>query len=156
MKTVTVLLAAIVAILVSAASATAAETPPQDSVRAHFTEPDGRRIEVNAHSNSDGTNPWGHITVNFHPDEKVIEHFEVTCVAVLGNRATVIGELKQVSPPRFSTAVTGVVVWVTDNEALGVPDQYAYNLVPPPAVCQPITFPLFPLPNGNIDVRDAS
>lgn len=150
----TALITAIAGILIAAASATASASPAQDSVRGHITEPDGRRIEFNAHSNPDGTDPWGHIAVNFHPDENVIEHFDVTCVAVLGNRATIIGELKHVSPPGFATAVTGVVVWVTDNEALGIPDEYAYNLVPPPAPCQPIVFPLFPLLTGKIEVRD--
>lgn len=129
-----------------------AATPARDSARGRIVEPDGRTIKFNARSQADGPNPSGRITVDFRPDEQVVLRFDVTCLAVLGNRATVIGRLKRTKPRKFPTAITGIVLWVVD----GVPDRYEYSfLTSGGAVCQPISAPFFPVTRGKIRVRDA-
>jgi hypothetical protein len=134
-----------------------ARSPTRDLARGRIVEPDQRTIRFNARSQADGTRARGRITVDFRPDERVVERFRVTCLAVSGNRATVIGQLERVKPKKFPTAVTGIVLWLADNDAAGAPDRYEYQLLTTRnAVCQPIAAPFFPVTRGKIKIRDAS
>jgi hypothetical protein len=121
----------------------------------HISEPDGRKIDFSAHRAADGSNVFGHVTLNFRPDENVSEHFEVTCLVTLGNESVISGIISHVAPPTFPTAVAGVVVWANDNDALGTPDTYDYvlTLAPPPCL---VPSPVYtPVLQGGISVFDA-
>lgn len=132
-----------------------ARAQSQDYTIGHFREPDGRKLDFTAHSDADGSNPFGNVTINFRPDQNVSEHFAVTCLVTLGNESVISGVISHVAPPTFSTPVAGVVVWSNDNDALGSPDTYDYvlTLAPPPCL---VPSPAFtPVLQGDIDVFDA-
>jgi len=127
----------------------------QDYTIGHLTEPDGRTLDFSAHSAADGSNPFGHVTINFRPDENVSEYFEVSCLVTLGNESVISGVISHVAPPTFPTPVAGVVVWSNDNDAFGSPDTYDYvlTLAPPPCL---VPSPAFtPVLHGDINVFDA-
>jgi len=134
---------------------TGALAQPQDSTTGHITEPDGRKIDLTAQSAADGSNPSGLVKINFRPDEKVTEYFDVTCLVTHGTESVISGTISHVSPPSVQTPVGGVIFWSNDNGAFGTPDTYGYvlTLAPPPcSVPSPAVIPVF---QGNISVFDA-
>jgi hypothetical protein len=126
-----------------------------DLARGRIVEPDGRTIKFNARSNADGTNPRGRMSVDFRPDERIVESFKVTCLAVRANRATIIGTFKRAKPRGFRTPVSGLVLWVEDRP--GAADRYEYQLLVPPihGICQSLTVsPFLSVFKGHLTVRD--
>jgi hypothetical protein len=147
----------VVLILTAIVAGPAVAQSAQDSVRGVVVEPDGRVFTFNATSNFDGTDPSGSISLHFFPDEHVIESFSVSCLNVQGNVAEIGGTFIGTSPPHFSTPVRGIVVFVGDNSASGLPDTYEYALTPAPVTSCPFSEQGFNnVTRGVIAISDAT
>ena len=159
MRRLVILLAASSLLLVTAAPASASQTPVgRDSVRGNATHLGADppfpsiTVRIRASSDADGANPRGVVTIRV-PDIGQQRRGNVTCLNVHGNTATIGIEIVKAEDP----AVVGKgELWnVVDNGGSG--DQIAgFALTDtPPTVCPPLSFSV-PVVSGDYQVFDAT
>jgi hypothetical protein len=116
----------------------------------------------NAQSNFNGSEPSGHavfVEPDQDPDQKIVGR--VTCLSVIGNQATISGDVTDVTPGTFpGFAIRSFIIRAVDNTEVGLPDQIDYffssGLPPPPPSCGAFTFFPSPIVDGQIVVKDAT
>lgn len=89
--------------------------------------------------------------------------FEVTCMTTVGHLAAIGGRTTHLSvlgfPAYNPQNFPGMLFYVEDNQALGIPDEISYEfpLATVPTICPPPNPAIsqFPLTNGNINVVDS-
>jgi hypothetical protein len=151
-----------VAVLVLAAIPTLATAkhspgkgPKHDLVvgSARFTTPVAS-VRINAKSGPNGENPRGHF---FLKEGGFQFRGSVTCVHVVGNRASVGGRVTKSSGAGGPAVGSGFVQFTEDNGSPGRNDrsQTAFVATPPMACPAPVT-PAFVLSQGNYVVKDAT
>jgi hypothetical protein len=151
-----------VAVLVLAAIPTLATAkhspgkgPKHDLVvgSARFTTPVAS-VRINAKSGPNGENPRGHF---FLKEGGFQFRGSVTCVHVVGNRASVGGRVTKSSGAGGPAVGSGFVQFTEDNGSPGRNDrsQTAFVATPPMACPAPVT-PAFVLAQGNYVVKDAT
>jgi hypothetical protein len=115
-----------------------------------------KEAHVNAMSSPSGGNPQGHFYLEAaNPSFGDLDvRGRVTCLQVIGNRATVGGVIERSKDPSFPTG-TGILLWVRDDDE-GVGDGVDYTLVDSPLQeCQGFNEPIEPINQGNFLVHDA-
>jgi hypothetical protein len=151
-----------VALAVSAANATHGNgtDPNHDFVNGSVIQVSGgvaiHKVHVNAKSAPDGSQAQGMMFVRSKgPIDDIDVNADVTCLNVVGNSATIGGEVTRSNHPAFPVG-SGIVIDVTDNGEPG--DQDAWLLSPertPPEIC-PEPIPLTREESrGNFVVHDA-
>jgi hypothetical protein len=154
-----------VALAVSAANATHSKGtgPNYDFVNGSgifdFLEGGTQKLHVNAKSAADGSQPQGKVFVQskgnspagFDVDLKV----DVTCFHVVGNSASIGGEVTRSNSPDFPVG-SGALIFVTDNGEPGDQDSFFGNRTEtPPEVC-PAPEPRSSENSGDFIVHDAT
>jgi hypothetical protein len=142
----------------AALAPTVAAAPPKDLVTGGGITSVGTHMGFVAHSDANGANPGGHVTLKNHPLETERKGV-VVCLRVEGNRAVIGIELRNSNQYPSSDPFRTFVVEDNGNPSTGVPDQIreiSTGAVRPdcsdPAEVIP---PTFQLRNGNIVVRNA-
>ena len=143
---------------------TASAAPPNDSAigsgKVAVLGGTAASFSLSAHSGPQGEDAKGNLNfrdISFNvPGSAEKATATVTCLAVSGNRAAIVGEFKKDTPfPGFPFAV----IVVEDNGEPGgaVPDRglaLGFRISPP---CQDVlSFFTQPLEQGNVVVRDAA
>ena len=120
-------------------------------------------FSFNAQSNFNGTGASGNVSfTNTNTDPNQTFKGRVTCLQVIGNQASMSGDITDVQgfPPGFTA--TAFVLRATDSGKFGTtPDMVEYFFLstpPPPAPGCLGTFTLFPFPiqSGEIVIKDSN
>jgi hypothetical protein len=152
----------VLGVSVAYATHSSGKGPNQDLVsgtgHARFSEEFDIDVHVNAKSGPSGEDPQGHFFftgVSSFGSADI--RGDVTCLNVVGNRATIGGEITQsrVDNPSFEEG-EGVLIFVEDNGEPGkANDMLELFAEPtPPTVCPPPE-PDFAITGGNYIVHDA-
>jgi hypothetical protein len=119
-----------------------------------------RQFSFSARVNSDGTVQGSGILHNPSFDPKYDVHFDITCLQIVGNRASFGGSIKKTSDPVFNDEFDAAFFTVFDNGEPGggsdtISEVFFDNVVEPSA-CQFIgadDFPQIPIESGNVQVN---
>ena len=119
-----------------------------------------RQFSFNARVGSDGTVSGSAIIHNPSFDPKYDAHFDISCLQIVGNRASFGGSVKKTSDPVFNDEFDAAFFTVFDNGEPGngkdtISEIFFDNVVEPSA-CQFIganDFPQIPIESGNVQVR---
>lgn len=119
-----------------------------------------RQFSFSARINSDGTVSGNAIIHNPSFDPKYDAQFEITCLQIVGNRASFGGSVRKTSDPVFNDEFDAAFFTVFDNGEPGndndtISEVFFDNVVEPSA-CQFIgadDFPQIPIESGNVQVR---
>ena len=112
------------------------------------------QVQINTLADASGANPRGHLTARIKT-LGVMDRARVTCLSVLGNRATIGTEIVKSNNPALEGQ--GQLWSVVDNGQTGGTDRIAgFPITPtPPIVCPPLFFDV-PLASGNYVIHDAT
>jgi hypothetical protein len=146
----------------------AAAPPPRPSASGHGTillqDTDGRTVRrqfsFNAKQMKDGSIQGMGVLHNPSFDPKYDVIFEITCLQVVGNRASFGGSIRKTSDSVFNDEFDAAFFTVFDNGEPGngvdtISEVFFDNVVEPSA-CQFIgedDFPQIPIEAGNVQVR---
>ena len=119
-----------------------------------------RQFSFSARQMPDGTVQGSAILHNPSFDPKYDAHFEITCLQVVGNRASFGGSIRKTSDPIFNDEFDAAFFTVFDNGEPGngidtISEVFFDNVVEPSA-CQFIgadDFPQIPIEGGNVQVK---
>ena len=149
-------------------STSAGAPAPRHSASGHGTvllqDTDGktvrRQFSFSARQMADGTVQGNGILHNPSFDPKYDAHFEITCLQIVGNRASFGASIRKTSDPVFNDEFDAAFFTVFDNGEPGngvdtISEVFFDNVVEPSA-CQFIgadDFPQIPIEAGNVQVR---
>jgi hypothetical protein len=119
-----------------------------------------RQFSFSARINSDGSVSGSAIIHNPSFDPKYNAQFDITCLQIVGNRASFGGSVRKTSDPVFNDEFDAAFFTVFDNGEPGngndtISEIFFDNVVEPSA-CQFIgadDFPQIPIESGNVQVR---
>lgn len=120
-----------------------------------------RQFSFGARLMPDGTVQGSGILHNPSFDPKYDAHFDITCLQIAGNRASMGASIRKTSDPVFNDEFDAAFFTVFDNGEPGggndtISEIFFDNVVEPSA-CQFIgadDFPQIPIEGGNVQVRD--
>jgi hypothetical protein len=118
-----------------------------------------RQFSFSARQLRDGTVQGTAILHNPSFDPKYDAQFDITCLQVVGNRASFGGSVRKSSDPVFNDEFDAAFFTVFDNGEPGGNDTISevfFDNVVEPSACQFIgadDFPQIPIENGNVLVR---
>jgi len=119
-----------------------------------------RQFSFSARQKSDGTVQGNAVIHNPEFDPRYDAHFEITCLQVVGNRASFGGSVRKSSDPVFNDEFDAAFFTVFDNgEPGGGNDTISlvfFDNVVEPSACQFIgadDFPQIPIEAGNVQVK---
>lgn len=119
-----------------------------------------RQFSFSARIMSDGTVQGSGILHNPSFDPKYNAHFSITCLQIVGNRASIGASIKKTSDPVFNDEFDAAFFTVFDNDESGGDDTISevfFDNVVEPSTCQFIgadDFPQIPIEGGNVQVRN--
>lgn len=119
-----------------------------------------RQFSFSARINSNGTVQGSAVIHNPSFDPKYDAQFNITCLQIVGNRASFGGSVRKTSDPVFNDEFDAAFFTVFDNGEPGngndtISEIFFDNVVEPSA-CQFIgadDFPQIPIESGNVQVR---
>ena len=141
---------------------------PGPSASGHGTilleDPDGRTVRrqfsFSARQMSDGTVRGNAVVHNPSFDPRYDAHFDITCLQIVGNRASFGGAVRKSSDPVFNDEFDAAFFTVFDNGEPGADNdtisEVFFDNVVEPSTCQFIganDFPQIPIESGNVHVR---
>jgi len=119
-----------------------------------------RQFSFSAKINSDGTVQGSAILHNPSFDPKYSAQFDITCLQIVGNRASFGGAIRKTSDPVFNDEFDAAFFTVFDNGEPGAGNdtisEVFFDNVVEPSACQFIgadDFPQIPIESGNVQVR---
>jgi hypothetical protein len=118
-----------------------------------------RQFSFSARLMPDGTVQGSGVLHNPSFDPKYDAQFDITCLQVVGNRASFGGSIRKTSDPVFNDEFDAAFFTVFDNGNGGKGDTISeifFDNVVEPSACQFIgadDFPQIPVENGNVSVR---
>ena len=119
-----------------------------------------RQFSFSARQRSDGTVQGIAILHNPSFDPKYDAQFEITCLQIVGNRASFGGSIRRSSDPVFNDEFDAAFFTVFDNGQPGADNdtisEVFFDNVVEPSTCQFIgadDFPQIPIESGNVQVR---
>ena len=142
--------------------------PPGPSASGHgtilLTDTDGRTVRrqfsFSAKQMSDGTVQGTAVVHNPSFDPRYDAHFDITCLQIVGNRASFGGAVRKSSDPIFNDEFDAAFFTVFDNGEPGADNdtisEVFFDNVVEPSTCQFIganDFPQIPIESGNVQVR---
>ena len=159
--TLTLALLAALALAVSPAKATHSNGQgPQMDLAAGTGQLDAAGLALKAHVNAmsgpSGENPQGNFYLEAATSSTAFDvRGGVTCLNVVGNRATVGGVIERSDNPQFPEG-SGIFLFIRDDDE-GVGDGIAAGQnAAPPQTCQEFLEPGLPNTQGNFIVHDAT
>lgn len=170
MKSKTFLLAAL---LIATLAGTAllrstSAAAPKPSVSGHGTvllqDTEGRTVRrqfsFSARIASDGSVHGSAVLHNPSFDPKYDAQFDITCLQIVGNRASMGGSIRKTSDPVFNDEFDAAFFTVFDNGEPGADNdtisEVFFDNVVEPSACQFIgadDFPQIPIESGNVQVK---
>lgn len=119
-----------------------------------------RQFSFSARVNSDGTVKGTAIIHNPSFDPKYDAQFDITCLQIVGNRASFGGSVRKTSDPVFNDEFDAAFFTVFDNGEPGggndTISEIFFDNVVEPSTCQFIgadDFPQIPIESGSVQVR---
>jgi hypothetical protein len=119
-----------------------------------------RQFSFSARINSDGSVSGSGILHNPSFDPKYDAQFDITCLQVVGNRASFGAAIRKTSDPVFNDEFDAAFFTVFDNGERGAGNdtisEVFFDNVVEPSACQFIgadDFPQIPIESGNVQVR---
>jgi hypothetical protein len=119
-----------------------------------------RQFSFSARTRSDGTVQGSGILHNPSFDPKYDAQFDITCLQIVGNRASFGGAIRKTSDPVFNDEFDAAFFTVFDNGEPGADNdtisEVFFDNVVEPSACQFIgadDFPQIPIESGNVQVR---
>ena len=119
-----------------------------------------RQFSFSARITSDGTVQGSAILHNPSFDPKYDVQFDITCLQIVGNRASFGGSIRKTSDPVFNDEFDAAFFTVFDNGEPGADNdtisEVFFDNVVEPSACQFIgadDFPQIPIESGNVQVR---
>lgn len=119
-----------------------------------------RQFSFSARINSDGTVSGSAILHNPSFDPKYNAQFDITCLQIVGNRASFGGSIRKTTDPVFNDEFDAAFFTVFDNGESGAGNdtisEVFFDNVVEPSACQFIgadDFPQIPIESGNVQVR---
>jgi len=119
-----------------------------------------RQFSFSAKVMPDGSVQGSAILHNPSFDPKYDAHFEITCLQVVGNRASFGGSIKKTSDPIFNDEFDAAFFTVFDNgepgNGIDTISEVFFDNVVEPSTCQFIgadDFPQIPIETGQVQVR---
>jgi hypothetical protein len=146
----------------------ASAAAPSQSASGHGTillqDTDGktvrRQFSFSARVNSKGAVQGTAIIHNPSFDPKYDAQFDITCLQIVGNRASFGGSVRKTSDPVFNDEFDAAFFTVFDNGEPGADNdtisEIFFDNVVEPSACQFIgadDFPQIPIESGNVQVR---
>ena len=120
-----------------------------------------RQFSFSAREMPDGTVTGNAVLHNPSFDPKFDAHFDITCLQVVGNRASFGGSIRKSSDPVFTDEFDAAFFTVFDNGEPGAGNdtisEIFFDNVVEPSACQFIgadDFPQIPIEGGNVQVRE--
>ena len=147
---------------------TTSAAAPGPSVSGHGTilleDTEGRTVRrqfsFSARITSDGTVQGSAILHNPSFDPKYSAQFDITCLQIVGNRASFGGAIRKTTDPVFNDEFDAAFFTVFDNGEPGADNdtisEVFFDNVVEPSACQFIgadDFPQIPIESGNVQVR---
>jgi hypothetical protein len=121
------------------------------------------QFSFNAQSNFNGTGASGSASfTNPNADPNQVIKGRVTCLSVIGNEATISGDVTDVQGFTFETTIRSFIIRAEDSGKFAVtPDLVNYTFLSTPAAPEPsclsgFTFTPFPIFSGEIVIKDAN
>ncbi|HSE18820.1 MAG TPA: hypothetical protein VLB46_17310 [Pyrinomonadaceae bacterium] len=119
-----------------------------------------RQFSFSARINSDGSVSGSGILHNPSFDPKYDAQFDITCLQIVGNRASFGAAIRKTSDPVFNDEFDAAFFTVFDNGEPGAGNdtisEVFFDNVVEPSACQFIgadDFPQIPIESGNVQVR---
>jgi len=119
-----------------------------------------RQFSFSARINSDGSVSGSGILHNPSFDPKYDAQFDITCLQIVGNRASFGAAIRKTSDPVFNDEFDAAFFTVFDNGEPGADNdtisEVFFDNVVEPSACQFIgadDFPQIPIESGNVQVR---
>ena len=119
-----------------------------------------RQFSFSARINSDGSVQGTAIIHNPSFDPKYNAQFNITCLQIVGNRASFGGSVRKTTDPVFNDEFDAAFFTVFDNGEPGAGidtiSEIFFDNVVEPSACQFIgadDFPQIPIESGNVQVR---
>jgi hypothetical protein len=119
-----------------------------------------RQFSFSARINSDGSVSGSGILHNPSFDPKYDAQFDITCLQVVGNRASFGAAIRKTSDPVFNDEFDAAFFTVFDNGEPGAGNdtisEIFFDNVVEPSACQFIgadDFPQIPIESGNVQVK---
>ena len=119
-----------------------------------------RQFSFSAKQMPDGTVQGQAILHNPSFDPPYVAHFEITCLQIVGNRASFGASIKKTSDPVFNDEFDAAFFTVFDNGEPGAGNdtisEVFFDNVVEPSACQFIgadDFPQLPIESGSVQVR---
>jgi len=119
-----------------------------------------RQFSFSARISSDGTVKGSAIIHNPSFDPKYDAQFDITCLQIVGNRASFGGSVRKTSDPVFNDEFDAAFFTVFDNGEPGADNdtisEIFFDNVVEPSACQFIgadDFPQIPIEAGNVQVN---
>ena len=141
---------------------------PRPSVSGHGTvllqDTEGktvrRQFSFSAQIMSDGSVHGSAVLHNPSFDPKYDAQFDITCLQIVGNRASLGGSIRKTSDPVFNDEFDAAFFTVFDNGEPGADNdtisEVFFDNVVEPSACQFIgadDFPQIPIESGNVQVK---
>ena len=119
-----------------------------------------RQFSFSARINSDGSVQGSAILHNPSFDPKYDAQFDITCLQIVGNRASFGGSIRKTSDPVFNDEFDAAFFTVFDNGEPGADNdtisEVFFDNVVEPSACEFIgadDFPQIPIESGDVQVR---
>jgi hypothetical protein len=118
-----------------------------------------RQFSFSARINSDGSVSGTAIIHNPSFDPKYSAQFDITCLQIVGNRASFGGSVRKTTDPVFNDEFDAAFFTVFDNDPGNANDTISeifFDNVVEPSACQFIgadDFPQIPIESGSVQVR---
>lgn len=119
-----------------------------------------RQFSFSAKQMPDGTVQGSGILHNPSFDPKYDAQFDISCLQIVGNRASLGGSIRKTSDPVFNDEFDAAFFTVFDNGEPGADNdtisEVFFDNVVEPSACQFIgadDFPQIPIESGNVQVR---
>jgi hypothetical protein len=119
-----------------------------------------RQFSFSARQLPDGTVQGKAVLHNPSFDPKYDAHFDITCLQIVGNRASFGGSVRKSSDPVFNDEFDAAFFTVFDNGEPGADNdtisEVFFDNVVEPSTCQFIgadDFPQIPIETGNVQVK---
>jgi hypothetical protein len=119
-----------------------------------------RQFSFSARVNADGTVSGTAILHNPSFDPKYSAQFDITCLQIVGNRASFGGSIRKTTDPVFNDEFDAAFFTVFDNGEPGAGNdtisEVFFDNVVEPSTCQFIgadDFPQIPIESGNVQVN---
>jgi len=117
-----------------------------------------RQFSFSARINSNGTVKGTAIIHNPSFDPKYDAQFDITCLQIVGNRASFGGSVRKTSDPVFNDEFDAAFFTVFDNggPSADTISEIFFDNVVEPSTCQfigPDDFPQIPIESGSVQVR---